>query len=135
MFKTTSMLSVLSGLLLSVACAEPKASETRNGSVMFVMGSGSTEETEDAAPGRFTIVGLDQSFRTHVELSTSDAAQSVRVNLPAGLYVVDAAASAGHEEPVIPALSSPKLVVVAAGSVTTVNVRRADSQPLALADL
>jgi hypothetical protein len=45
----------------------------------------------------------------------------VSLALPAGLYAVDAAASLGDGE-VIPALSAPKLVVVAAGRVTTVNV-------------
>jgi hypothetical protein len=131
MFKTTSALSVLSGLLLVAACGRPAAPALRDGSVEFVLGGSTAANADDAMPGRLTITSLDRSFRTQVELSSSVSSGSVssssvsshvRVELPPGLYAVDAAASTSADEPVIPALSAPQLVVVAAGQVSTVNV-------------
>lgn len=133
MFKTTSVLSVLSGLLFAAACARPVAAETIAGGIEFV--SVATTDAGDGAPGQLTITGLDRSFRTHVELSGGAHANRVRVELPAGLYAVDAAASVSRTEPVIPAISAPKLVVVAAGHVTTVNVRSIDAEQPAVAAL
>jgi arginine exporter protein ArgO len=133
MFKTTSMLSVLSGLLFAAACARPAVPETRDGSVEFV--SFATAEAEDAVLVQLTITGLDRPFHRHVELTAGAPSSGVCVALPAGLYAVDAAASVSSAEPVIPASSAPKLVVVAAGHVTTVNVRSLDTESQAVAAL
>jgi hypothetical protein len=133
MFKTTSVLSVLSGLLFAAACARPVAAETVAGGIELV--SIATTDAGDGVPGHLTITGLDRPFRTHVELSAGAHTSRVRIELPAGLYAVDAAASASSTEPVIPAVSAPKLVVVAAGHVTTVNVRSIDPEQPAVAAL
>ena len=126
MFQKTSTIAILSGLLLAAACAGSAAAETRDGGVQLVTsatasgGVDAGDET-DAAPARLTITGLDHPFRTQVELARGPRASSVSLALPAGLYAVDAAASVSEGE-LIPALSAPQLVVVAAGRVTTVTV-------------
>jgi len=123
MFQKTSTIAILSGLLLAAACAGSAAAETRDGGLQLVTASGGVDagDVTDAAPATLTITGLDHAFRTQVELARGPQASSVRLALPAGLYAVDAAASLSQGE-VLPALSAPKLVVVAAGHVTTVNV-------------
>lgn len=122
MFQKTSTLGILSGLLLAAACAGSAAAQSRDGGVELVTSaSADAGDVADAAPAQLTITSLDRSFRTQVELARGAHASSVRVALPAGLYAVDAAASVSEGE-VIPALSAPKLVVVAEGRVTTVNV-------------
>lgn len=118
MFQKTSTLSILSGLLLAAVCAGSAAADTRDGGVELVTSAAAVASDAGAMPATLTITGLDQTFRTQVELARGASAQ---VALPAGLYAVDAAASLSEGE-VIPALSAPKLVVVAAGRVTTVNV-------------
>ena len=120
MFQKTSTLGILSGLLLAAVCAGSAAAETRDGGVELVTSAATvTAEAGDVqAPAQLTITGLDHTFRTQVELARGAAA---RVALPAGLYAVDAAASLSNGE-LFPALSAPKLVVVAAGRITTVNV-------------
>jgi hypothetical protein len=118
MFKKTSTLGILSGLLLAAVCAGSAAAETRDGGVALVASAPAVAGDVDAVPARLTITGLDHAFRAQVEL---EPGASARVSLPAGLYALDAAASLNEGE-VIPALSAPKLVVVAAGRVTTVNV-------------
>ena len=133
MFKTMTSFSVLSGLLFAAACAPPAVPHTRDGSIAFV--SVATTDAADAAPGQLTITSLDRPFRTHVELSSDAPSSGVSVTLPAGLYAVDAAASVSGAEPVVPALSAPKLVVVSAGRVTTVNVRSVDAESHAIAAL
>ena len=131
MFKTTTTLSVLSGLLLAAALARPVAAEARVGGVELV--SVGAVDAQGAAPARLTITGLDRAYRAQVELPSEASASPVRVELPAGLYAIDAAASVGGDEPVTPALSAPKLVVVAAGHVTTVNVRSDEARGTAVA--
>jgi len=133
MFKSTATFSVLAGLLFAAACARPVVPETRDGSVEFVLSEAS--DAEGSLPSRLTITGLDRSFHALVELPSDPAASDFRVELPAGLYAVDAAASVSDAEPVIPASSAPKLVVVAAGRVSTVNVRNAGSEQPAVAVL
>ena len=118
MFQTTTTLSILSGLLLAAVCAGSAAAESRDGGVELVTSAVTALDQADAASAQLTITGLDHAFRTQVELTRGGRAQ---VALPAGLYAVDAAASLSAGD-VIPALSAPSLVVVAAGRVTTVNV-------------
>lgn len=120
MFNKTSTLSILSGLLLAAACASSAAAETPDGGVELRTTQRAAADSVDAAPAKLTITGLDHAFRTHVELARADAS-SVRITLPAGLYAIDGAASLNDGD-VIPTLSAPRLVVVAAGHVTTVNV-------------
>jgi hypothetical protein len=122
MFKTTSALSVLSALLMAAACSRPAAPALRDGSVEFSLNVSTAAGCEDAVPGQLTITGLDRPYRTQVELPSGFTSRNVRLELPAGLYAIDAAASASESEPVIPALSAPQLVVVAAGQVSQVNV-------------
>jgi hypothetical protein len=120
MFQKSSTLSILSGLLLAAACAGSAVAETRDGGVELVTSAATDAgDVANAAPAKLTITGLDRAFRTQVQL---ERGRRAKVALPAGLYAVDAASSASSDEPVIPALSAPKLVVVAAGHVTTVNV-------------
>lgn len=122
MFQKTSPLSILSGLLLAAACAGSALAESRDGGVELVTSAAADAgNTADAAPARLTITGLDRSFRTHVELARGAGNTSVHVALPAGLYAVDAVSSLGQGD-VVPALSAPKLIVVAEGRVTTVTV-------------
>ena len=121
MFQKSSSLAILTGLLLAAACAGSAAAQSRDGGVELVTSAAADAGAIDAAPAKLTITGLDHAFRAQVELARGAEASRVFVALPAGLYAVDAAASLGDGE-VIPALSAPKLVVVAAGRVTTVNV-------------
>jgi len=130
MFKTTTALSVLSGLLLAAAFARPVSAGARVGGVELV--SLGAVDADEVGVARLTITGLDSAYRGQVELPSEGAAGSVRVELPAGLYAIDAAASLGEDE-VIPALSAPKLVVVAAGQVTRVNVRSDEARGAAVA--
>jgi hypothetical protein len=129
MFQKTSTLAILSGLLLAAVCAGSAAAETRDGGVKLVTSSASDGADAEAAPAKLSITGLDHDFSAEVELARG---ASANVALPAGLYAVDAAASVSHGE-VIPALSAPKLVVVAAGRVTTINVNVGTSASAALA--
>ncbi|HWO08404.1 MAG TPA: hypothetical protein VNN80_02960 [Polyangiaceae bacterium] len=133
MFEKFSTLFALTALVATAACAQPAASEASAGSVEFV--SIAPPDAGYDAPSRLTITGLDRSFHARVELSSDKSSRDVRVELPAGLYAVDAAASAGGGEPVVPAHAAPNLIVVAAGRVTTVKVRRVDAEPLATAAL
>jgi len=121
MFQKTTTLSILSGLLLAAVCAGSAMAESRDGGVELVTSAASADA--DATPAQLTITGLDHAFRTQVELARG---ASAKLALPAGLYAVDAAASLSDGE-VMPALSAPKLVVVAAGRVTTVNVNVASA--------
>lgn len=136
MFQKTSTLGILSGLLLAAVCAGSAAAETRDGGVELVTSAAAVanDAGDVAAPARLTITGLDHTFRAQVELVRGAGA---RVALPAGLYAVDAAASLSNGE-LIPALSAPKLVVVAAGRITTVTVNvdvdRAPAASLAALD-
>lgn len=125
MFK--SALTVFSALLLAAACAQQVAPQAHDGSVEFVLSS--STDADDGVPSQLTLTSLDRSFHTRVALA--EPSVGVRVELPAGLYAVDAAASVGGQEPVIPAVSAPKLVVVSPGRLTTVNVRSVEVEPSA----
>ena len=126
MFQTTSSVGILSGLLLAAVFAGSAAAEARDGGVELVARSRASVgvDVDDVAQGaaaKLTITGLDRSFRTQLEVARTEGTSRLRVALPAGLYAIAGSASLG-EGGVIPASSAPKLVVVAAGRVTTVNV-------------
>jgi hypothetical protein len=125
MFKLISTVSALTALVVAVACQQA-APDIRSGSVELVTSRWGADA--DVAHARLAIEGLDNGFSTEVELSRDAATE--RIELPAGLYAVNAVPSVAPSDAVdavVPVQSAPVMVVVTAGRSSKINVRQVEA--------
>jgi hypothetical protein len=138
MFKSISQLTVLAGLILTAACGGSQTVQTHEGSLDIVVDASRPGRSGEPVSSNLTITALDGAFRTSVALPHNAEQGALRVQLPAGLYAIEGAAGSDVDgiEPVIPTLSSPELVVVSPGRVSSVLVHSVDAaEPCQLAVL
>lgn len=103
----------------SFGCASDRESVAKDGSLELSLSVAGQGEPSD---GSLSISGMDRAFNTRVAVP-SDVSESLRVQLPAGLYSVKWQASFDATSDAAPAESAPRVVVVAAGGVSRVYVR------------
>jgi hypothetical protein len=123
MFKSISALSLMACLPLALACGRPLP-EARDGHLALTLDA-TSDASDGAAPVALTITGLSRHYQARVSLARSGAAETTELALPAGLYTVEDAASSAPGEPETsqPVPSLARVVVVAAGQVSSVHVR------------
>lgn len=116
---TLSMVCALSAL--AFGCAATTGSAARNEGRLDVSVNARAGDTLD---GSLTIIGLDQPHRTQVAVSNAAATGELELSLPAGLYSVEwTLERTSFDAAELPAPSSPRVVVVSAGGVSTVALR------------
>ena len=123
-------LSVLASLMVcSFGCDHVAATSDADGALELTLGG-----RAEPLPGSLAISAINGELNTRVAVSSELAVEPLRVRLPAGLYSVQWEADLDLEspEPVV-AASSPRLVVVAAGRVSSVRLAPADTTSRALA--
>jgi hypothetical protein len=124
MFKSTVAFSVLAGLLLVGACARPRSVETRAGRLALTL-EPATGASDETLPVAVAITSLSDSYAARVTLARGGGEGPTELGLPAGLYAVEGASST-----LASVSSSPRLVVVAAGRVSSVLVRDVSTSEL-----
>lgn len=123
-------LSVLASLVVcSFGCDRVTATSDADGALELTLGG-----RAEPLPGSLAISGMDGAVNTRVVVSSELALEPLRVQLPAGLYSLKWEADLDLEtgEPLVTA-SAPRLVVVAAGRISSVRLTPSDNPSRALA--
>jgi hypothetical protein len=127
--RTLTLSTLVSLLVFTFGCDARNDSAPANGSLRVSVSASTELGQEESLRGSLVITGLDQALETRVALASAGDASAVQVSLPPGLYGLEWNATPSFDETSgsllepLTASSFPRLVVVASGQVSSVDVR------------